>query len=91
MCFIKLEALKPTYICTFDYVVLQCSVRHLAAASETSTSCTSMCLWAISTWRPKVYHCGGRGPKIEDKCSTQLPIFYGGCWGTLFIVVDFLT
>ena len=26
------------YICTFDYVVLQWSVRHLAAASETTMS-----------------------------------------------------
>ena len=37
MCFIKLEAFKPTYICTFDYVVLQWSVRHLAAAYETQS------------------------------------------------------
>ena len=38
MCFIKLEAFKPTYICTFDHVVLQWSVRHLAATSETTMS-----------------------------------------------------
>ena len=52
MCFIKLEAFKPTYICTFDYVVLQWSVRHLAAASETTMSFAAPIPLFLRFWTP---------------------------------------
>ena len=37
-CVLSSWKLLSRHICTFDYVVLQWSVRHLAAASETTMS-----------------------------------------------------